>query len=175
MATITLQGTPVHTSGRLPEIGSEAPDFCLVNQELDKITLAHFKGKTKLLNIVPSIDTPVCAASTRKFNDAAAKRPSAAFLVVSADLPFALSRFCNDESLQNVTPLSTMQSPKFAQDYGVLIEDGPLAGLCARSVIVLDDKHQVLHAELVEEIGNEPDYEAALAVMGEPESDLAGN
>lgn len=165
MATVTLHGTPVHTNGELPEVGSKAPDFTLVNSELKNVTLADFKGQRKLLNIFPSLDTPTCAASTRKFNEAAAKETGAALLMVSADLPFAMSRFCTAEGIERVTPLSMMRSRNFAKDYGVLITDGPLEGIAARAVVVLDENARVLYTQLVEEIGNEPDYDKALAAL----------
>lgn len=167
MATITLGGTPIHTNGELPKVGSHPPDFKLTSGELKDLGLADFKGKRKVLNIVPSLDTPVCATSTRKFNESAGKLPNVAVLVVSADLPFASKRFCTVEGLANVVPLSMLRSKHFAKDYGVLLEDGPLAGLCARAVVVLDEKDRVIHRQLVPEIAQEPDYEAALkAVRG---------
>ena len=117
------------------------------------------------MSIVPSLDTPTCALSTKKFNDAAANHPDAAFLMISADLPFAMSRFCSAESLQNVATLSLMRSRQFAKDYGVLIQDGPLAGITARAVVVVDENNQILHSELVAEIADEPDYEAAISAL----------
>src|SRR5512140_1376725 len=143
MAQVTLRGTPIHTSGELPAVGSKAPDFKLVNGDLKDVSLADFRGKKKVLNIVPSLDTPVCATSTRRFNESASKLPNTVVLVVSADLPFAAKRFCTTEGLQNVVPLSLMRDKKFAQDYGVLIQDGGLAGLCARAVVVLDEDDKV--------------------------------
>ena len=165
MATLTFKGNPINTSGDLPAIGETAPDFKLVTAELKDVTLADFAGKKKLLNIVPSLDTSVCALSTRKFNDHAKAHPDTVILVISADLPFAQKRFCGDEGLNNVVTLSMMRSRKFAEDYGVLLEDGPLAGLTARAVVVLDENNQVRHAELVPEIAQEPDYGAALAAL----------
>lgn len=146
MARITLRGNPISTYGEMPRQGAHAPDFTLVNADLKDVTLADFKGKKKLLNIVPSLDTPVCATSTRKFNDYAKQHSDAVMLVISADLPFAQKRFCGDEHLDNVVPLSMFRDKKFAQDYGVLIENGPMAGLTARAVLVLDDEDNVHHA-----------------------------
>ncbi len=165
MAEITLQGNKIHTHGNFPSPGADAPDFTLVNKDLEDVSLKDFQGKMKLLNVVPSLDTPVCATSTKKFNEAAQKRPDAAFLIVSADLPFAMSRFCSNENLENVSSLSLMRTRAFAKDYGVLIEDGPLKGITARAVIVIDENNVVRHAQLVDEIANEPDYEAALAAL----------
>lgn len=165
MATITLQGNEIHTNGELPAVGSQAPDFHLVDAELGDRHLSDYTGKKKLLNIVPSLDTPVCATSTKKFNEAAAGRDNVVMLVISADLPFAQGRFCGAEGVDKVVPLSMMRSRNFAKDYGVLIEDGPLAGITARAILVLDESDKVLHAELVPEIAQEPDYDAALAVL----------
>jgi len=165
MALITLQGNEIHTNGELPRAGDQGPDFVLVNGKLANLTLDDFKGKKKLLNIVPSLDTPVCQTSTKKFNDFAKQRKDVVFLTVSADLPFAMGRFCSSENLENVIPLSMMRSRNFAKDYGVLIEDGPLAGITARAVVVLDESNKVIHSQLVGEIAEEPDYDAALAVL----------
>ena len=165
MATVTLQGNTIHTCGELPAVGSEAPDFALVNGDLQNVTLDDFKGQRKLLNIFPSMDTPTCAASTRKFNEAAANETDAALLMISADLPFAMSRFCTAEGIDRVTPLSMMRSRNFAKDYGVLITDGPLEGIAARAVVVLDENNKVLYNELVGEIADEPDYDKALAAL----------
>ena len=161
MATITLKGTEIHTNGELPAVGSAAPDFHLVDTELNDRRLADYQGKKKLLNIVPSLDTPVCATSTKKFNDHAAGK-DAVMLVIAADLPFAMSRFCTGEGVDKVIPLSMMRSRNFAKDYGVLIEDGPLAGITARAVVVIDENDKVVYTELVPEITQEPDYDAAL-------------
>jgi thiol peroxidase len=167
MATVTLKGNPIHTNGELPAKGARAPDFRLVPGDLKDVSLEAFRGKRKVLNIVPSLDTPTCAMSTRKFNESAGALANTVVLVVSADLPFAAKRFCTTEGLANVVPLSMMRSKDFARDYGVLIEDGPLAGLTARAVVVLDEQDRVIHTQLVPEIGQEPDYEAALkAVRG---------
>jgi thiol peroxidase len=165
MAKITLQGNPCHTNGELPKIGSKAPDFNLVSKDLKDTSLGTFHGKKKLLNIVPSLDTPVCATSTKKFNESMAGRTDAVALVISADLPFASDRFCGMAGIGNVIPLSMMRSRKFAKDYGVLIEDGPLAGITARAVVVTDAGDQVVYTELVPEIGQEPDYDAALKAL----------
>lgn len=165
MATITLRGNPIHTNGDLPALGTQAPDFLLVDGALNEVTLANYAGKHKLLNIVPSLDTPVCAASTKKFNESAKSHTKAAFLMISADLPFAMKRFCTAEGADNVIPLSMMRSRNFAKDYGVLIQDGPLAGITARAVVVLDQDDKVVYTELVPEIAQEPDYDKALAAL----------
>jgi thiol peroxidase len=164
MAKITLEGNPVNTNGELPAVGSKAPDFHLTTGELADVTLADYKGRKKLLNIVPSLDTGICAASTVKFNEAAKGRDDVVMLIVSADLPFAQGRFCIGEKLDNVIPLSMMRSKNFAKDYGVLIQDGPLAGITARAVVV-DENDQVTYTQLVPEIAQEPDYDAALAAL----------
>jgi len=165
MATVTLKGNPINTNGELPAVGSQAPDFRLVTTDLADVTLGDYAGKKKLLNIVPSLDTPVCATSTKKFNDQAKGRDDMVVLVISADLPFASGRFCTAEGLENVVTLSMMRSRNFAKDYGMLIEDGPLAGITARAVVVLDDHDKVLYTQLVPEIVQEPDYEPALAAL----------
>jgi thiol peroxidase len=166
MATITLRGNEIHTNGELPAVGGTAPDLHLVDVELNDRTLSDYKGKKKLLNIVPSLDTPTCATSTRKFNEAAKGRDDVVMLIVSADLPFAQGRFCTGEKLENVIPLSMMRSRNFGKDYGVLITDGPLAGITARAVVVLDENDKVIYTEMVPEIGQEPDYDKALAALG---------
>lgn len=165
MATITLKGNEIHTNGELPKVGDSAPDFRLTKGDLSDVALADFAGKRVLLNIVPSLDTPTCATSTRRFNEAASQVPGATILVVAADLPFAMGRFCATEGIENVTPLSLMRSRNFAKDYGVLITDGPLAGITARAVVVIDADGKVAYTEMVPEIGQEPDYEAALAAL----------
>jgi len=164
MATITFQGNPLHTSGELPAVGGKAPEFRLVNGKLADVTLANYAGKRKVLNIVPSLDTPVCAASTRKFNEKASRMDNTVVLVVSADLPFAQARFCEAEGLKNVIPLSTFRS-SFADDYGVNIIDTFLAGLTARAVVIIDENDNVIYTQLVSEVANEPDYESALAAL----------
>ncbi|MDD5410641.1 MAG: thiol peroxidase [Methylobacter sp.] len=164
MATITFQGKPLHTCGELPAIGSSAPAFSLVSRALVDVTLATYAGKRKVLNIVPSLDTPTCAASTRKFNQKASHLDNTVVLVISADLPFAQSRFCESEGLKDVIPLSTFRS-SFANDYGVNIVDTFLAGLTARAIVVIDENDKVIYTQLVNEVANEPDYESALAVL----------
>ncbi|GAB6040333.1 thiol peroxidase [Endothiovibrio diazotrophicus] len=166
MAAITLKGNPCNTNGELPAVGTAAPDFTLVAADLSDVSLASYAGKKKLLNIVPSLDTPVCATSTQKFNAAMAGKEDAVALVVSADLVFAQKRFCGAEGIDNVVTLSMMRDRNFARDYGVLITDGPLAGLCARGVVVTDADNRVVYTQLVPEIGEEPDYDAALAALG---------
>jgi len=165
MAAITLHGDPINTNGDLPAVGDAAPDFSLTTGDLADVTLTDFAGKKKLLNIVPSLDTGVCATSTKKFNEAAAAHADAVFLTISADLPFAQGRFCEAENVDVVKTLSTMRSPSFAEDYGVKIVDGPLAGITARAVVVIDENNKVVYTELVPEIGQEPNYEAALAAL----------
>ena len=165
MATITLKGNEIHTNGELPAIGSQAADFKLVDAELGDKSLADYAGRKKLLNIVPSLDTPVCATSTKKFNEAAAAHDNVVMLVIAADLPFAMGRFCGAENIDKVVPLSMMRSRDFAKDYGVLIEDGPLAGISARAIVILDESDKVVYTELVPEIGQEPDYDKALAAL----------
>ncbi len=166
MAKITLRGNPIHTNGELPKTGSQAPDFKLTAKDLKDVSLADFKGKKKLLNIVPSLDTPTCALSTKKFNEHAKAHKDTVILIVSADLPFAQGRFCGNEHLDNVMPLSLMRDKKFAQDYGVLLQDGPLAGVTARAVVVLDANDKVVYTEMVPEIAQEPDYAKALKALG---------
>lgn len=166
MAQVTLHGNPLNTNGDLPAVGSTAPDFKLVDGELNDLTLADFAGRKKLISIVPSLDTPTCATSTKVFNERLGGRDDVVVLVVSADLPFAQGRFCQAEGTADVKTLSMMRSRNFAKDYGVLIEDGPLAGITARAALVLDESNQVVHAQLVGEIGDEPDYDAAIAALG---------
>jgi thioredoxin-dependent peroxiredoxin len=165
MAQITLEGNAINTNGELPQIGSDAPDFSLTKSDLSDVSLADLGGKKKLLNIVPSLDTGVCAASTKKFNEAMAGKSNSVALVISADLPFAQSRFCGAEGIESVISLSMMHSRNFAKDYGVLITDGPLAGICARAVVVLDEQNKVVYTQLVPEIVEEPDYDSALAYL----------
>lgn len=164
MATIAFQGKPLHTSGELPAAGSPAPDFKLVNGKLADVTLATYAGKRKILNIVPSLDTPVCAASARKFNEKANKLEHTVVLVISADLPFAQSRFCETEGLSNVIPLSTFRSG-FADDYGVRLTDSILAGLTARAVVIVDANDKIVYTQLVNELTHEPDYDSVLAAL----------
>lgn len=162
---VTLGGKPVKIEGVFPKIGDKAPAFSLVNKDLEDTTLANFSGKKKVLNIVPSLDTPVCALSTRKFNQQASNMKNTVVLIIAADLPFAMKRFCEAEGLDKVIVLSTMRGFEFMRNYGVAIADSPLAGITARAVIVIDEHDQVIHAELVPEIKNEPNYDAALAAL----------
>jgi len=165
MAQITLHGTPINTNGNLPAVGSMAPDFVLTDGELNDVSLADFAGKQKVISIVPSLDTPTCATSTKVFNERLGRRDDVVVLVVSADLPFAQGRFCQAESTADVKTLSMMRSRTFAEDYGVLIEDGPLASITARAALTLDADNRVKHAQLVPEIGDEPDYDAAIDAL----------
>lgn len=165
MATVTLQGNTFNTSGELPAVGSAAPDFHLVDGQLNDVRLADYSGKRIILNIVPSLDTPTCATSARKFNEKAAGRDDVTVLVVSADLPFAQGRFCTAEGIEDVVPLSLMRTRAFAKDYGVLMTDGPLAGITARAIVVVGEDGRVLYTQLVPEIADEPDYDAAIAAL----------
>lgn len=165
MTTVTFKGTPVRIDGHFPEKGEQGPAFSLVDQTLNEVSLASLEGFRKVLNIFPSIDTPTCATSVRKFNEQAADLKNTRVLCISADLPFAHARFCGAEGLDRVLTLSTMRDHGFFQTYGVDIAEGPLAGLGARAVIVLDENDKVLYSELVAEIGDEPDYAGALAVL----------
>lgn len=162
MATITLKGNPIHTVGELPALGSGAAEFQLVGEDLSNKGLGDFAGKKKVLNIVPSLDTPVCAASARHFNEEATRLGDAVVLNISADLPFAAKRFCESEGLEDVTSLSTFRDTRFGDDYGVTITDGPLAGLMSRAVVVLSADNKVVYTEQVPEIAQEPNYAAAL-------------
>lgn len=166
MSQVALKGTPVSVLGNMPEIGGRAPEVRLTNGELRDVGLNEWSGKKKLMSIFPSIDTGVCALSTKKFNDHARISDDVVMLMISGDLPFAHQRFCGDEGLENVVMLSTMRNQNFAKDYGVLMEDGPLAGLTARAIVVLDENNTVVHTELVEEISSEPDYGMALRALG---------
>lgn len=165
MSTVTLEGNPIELSGKFPQNDDTAKPFTLTNSGLEEVKLESWAGKRKILNIIPSIDTGVCAASTRKFNEKAGGLDNTVVLVISADLPFAAARFCGAEGLENVITLSTFRNYSFQQDYGVAIQDGPLAGLCARAVVVLDEDNKVIHSQLVSEIHDEPDYDAALKVL----------
>ena len=164
-STVTLAGNPVEVGGDLPQKGQRAPAFTLVGKDLSDVALAAFAGKRKILNIFPSIDTPTCAMSVRTFNQRANEAANAVVLCISADLPFAQSRFCGAEGLDNVQTLSTLRGRDFLEAYGVALKSGPLAGLAARAVVVLDADDTVLHCQLVPEIKNEPDYAAALAAL----------
>ena len=165
MAEITLKGNPIHTCGTLPAVGSQAADFVLTKTDFADVSLQNFAGKKIVLNIFPSIDTPVCATSVRRFNAEAVKMKNMVVLCVSVDLPFAHSRFCAAEGLQNVIPVSELRKRKFGEDYGVRIIDGPLAGLFSRAVVVIDEKGKLIYTEQVPEIAQEPNYEAALKVL----------
>lgn len=165
MSNVKLDGTPIDVSGTFPQPGDTAPAVTLTNQGLEDVTLDNWSGKRKILNIIPSIDTGVCATSTRKFNEKAGGLDNTVVLVIAADLPFALGRFCGAEGLKDVITLSSFRNYSFQQDYGVAIQSGPLAGLCARAVIVLDENNKVIHSELVDDIKHEPDYEAALNAL----------
>ena len=165
MSQVTLKGNPVHVDGQLPAVGSKAPSFSLVAKDLSDATLASFDGKRKVLNIFPSIDTPTCATSVRKFNEKASQLDNTVVLCISADLPFAQARFCGAEGLGNVVTLSTMRGHDFLKHYGVAVASGPLAGVAARAVVVLDEHDKVLHTELVGEIANEPNYDSALKAL----------
>ena len=162
MAEITLQGNKINTNGDVPKVGSAAPDFVLVDSDLNDISLSNYDGKNIILNIIPSLDTPVCQKSTKIFNEKASSLSDIVVLAVSADLPFAMKRFCSAESIESVKPMSMMRSRNFAKDYGVLLVDGPLSGITARAVVVIDKDKKIIHSELVQEIANEPNYEAAL-------------
>ena len=162
MSKVTLKGNEVNTNSNIVEAGMPAPDFILVDSDLNDVNLESFSGKNKILSIVPSLDTPVCQKSTKIFNEKVNNLEDTIMLIVSADLPFAMKRFCTTESLENVIPVSMMRSRNFAKDYGVLIIDGPLSGITARAVIVIDKDKKIIHSELVQEIANEPDYDAAL-------------
>ncbi len=165
MATVTLKGNKVNVGGKLPAVGDSAPDFNLTGKDLQDVSLQHFAGKRKVLNIVPSLDTPTCQQSTRVFNEKASAMNNATVLVIAADLPFAMARFCGAEGLENVVTLSSFRGRDFHDNYGVDILDGPLKGLTARAVVVLDENNKVLHSQLVPEIANEPDYQAALDAL----------
>lgn len=166
MAKVTLEGNEFNTNGDLPAVGSAAPDFKLTTGELNDVTLADYKGKKKLLNIVGSLDTSTCVISARKFNDYAKEHADTVILVISADLPFAQGRVCTGEKLDNVIPLSMMRDKNFAKDYGILIQDGPITGLISRSVVVIDENDKVVYTQLVPEFTDEPDYDNALKALG---------
>jgi thioredoxin-dependent peroxiredoxin len=165
MSDITFKGQPIRVDGQFPAVGSKAPAFTLVGSDLSDVTLSSYVGKRKVLNIFPSVDTSVCATSVRRFNELSSQLDNTVVLCISADLPFAQARFCGAEGLDKVSNLSLMRGHQFLNDYGVAIASGPLAGLAARAVLVLDEHDKVLHAELVGEIANEPNYDAALAVL----------
>ena len=163
MAKITLKGNAVTTSGNLPEVGSAAKDFKLIASDLSVKTLSDYKGKTVILNIYPSVDTGTCATSTRKFNEMASDLDNTVVLCISKDLPFAFSRFCGAEGIDNVETLSDFRTGQFGKDYGVEILDGPLTGLLSRAIVVINPDGKIVHTEQVPEIVDEPNYDAALA------------
>ncbi|HOD33099.1 MAG: Thiol peroxidase [Acidobacteria bacterium ADurb.Bin340] len=165
MAQVTLKGNPFQTVGNLPAAGSAAPDFRLVKNDLSEVGLADLKGQRVVLNVFPSVDTPTCAASVRTFNARASEAPNTVVLCVSADLPFATHRFCAAEGLQQVHPASVFRSPEFGQAYGLTLAEGPLKGLLARAVVVIDEQGVVRYTQLVPEIADEPDYSGALAAL----------
>lgn len=165
MSTVTLKGNPFAIRGELPTTGSTVPGFRLVRGDLSEATLEDYAGKRKIINIVPSLDTPVCAAQARRFNEAAAAIDNSVVLVISGDLPFAQQRFCTTEGIENLETLSTFRSPDFGSDWGTGLAEGPLQGLNARAVVVADENNRVVHSQLVPEIGQEPDYDAALGAL----------
>ena len=165
MAQVLLKGKPVNTTGNLPKMGSKAPNFELVDADLKVKQLSDFAGKKKVLSFVPSLDTPTCSLSAKKFNEAANNFKNTVVLVISADLPFAQKRFCGAENLKNVMTLSLMRSKKSAEDYGVLLSDGPLTGLCTRAIVVLDESDNVIYTELVAEITQEPNYDPVIKLL----------
>lgn len=165
MSSVTLRGNPISVGGSFPAVGEKASAFTLAAKDLSDVSLSDYAGKRKVLNIFPSVDTPTCATSVRTFNSKASALENTVILCISADLPFAQARFCGAEGLENVVNLSSFRSPDFAKAYGVSIDNSPLAGLTARAVVVLDADDKVLHSELVSEIGSEPNYEQALAVL----------
>lgn len=165
MATITFKGNPVHTVGNLPAVGSKLPNFTLIDTSLKEVKNTDFEGKYLVLNIFPSVDTGVCAASVRQFNERAASRDNVRVLCISKDLPFAHKRFCGSEGIENVISASDFRSPEFGINYGVTMVDGPLAGLLSRAVIVADPSGTVIYTEQVPEIAQEPNYDAALAAI----------
>ena len=162
MAKVTLKGNEVNTNSNIVEVGSSAPNFVLVDSELNDVNLENFSGKNKVLSIVPSLDTPVCQKSTKIFNEKVNDLDDTVMLIISSDLPFAMKRFCTSESLENVIPVSMMRSRNFAKDYGVLLIDGPLSGITTRAIVTISKDNKILHSELVSEIADEPNYQAAL-------------
>lgn len=165
MATITFKGNTLHTIGNLPARGAVSPDFRLTGGDLADVSLAAFAGKKKILNIVPSLDTGICQMSARRFNAEAGRLADTVILNISADLPFAQKRFCDAEKLSHIVSLSTLRAPAFGRDFGVVITDGPLAGLMSRAVVVLDRDNRVAYTQQVPEIAQEPDYDAALKAV----------
>ena len=166
MTTITLKGNTIHTAGSLPAVGSKAPDFKLTKADLGDVTMKDFAGKKIILNIFPSIDTGICAMSVRKFNAEASELPGVVVVGVSRDTPFALKRFCGAEGIDKVVTTSALRpDSSFGADYGVVIADGPMAGLFSRAIVVVDEQGKVAYTEQVPEIGQEPDYDKALAAV----------
>ncbi|VVC77294.1 putative thiol peroxidase [Aquicella siphonis] len=165
MAVITLNGSPMHTIGSLPEIGSQAPDFILTKSDLSEVELKNYRGKVLVINIFPSLDTPTCATAMRRFNDIASQNSQAVVFCVSEDLPFAQKRFCSSQGLSNVITVSAFRHPEFGNDYGVMIIDGPLTGILSRAVIVIDEQGKVVYTEQVKELSNEPDYKLILSKL----------
>lgn len=165
MSNITIGGKPIHTIGSLPEKGTKAPAFSLVNPELGTTSLDEFKGKKVLLNIFPSLETSVCSTALRKFNEKAAALDNTAVIAISMDLPFSFKRFCSTEGIDKLVTLSAFRNPSFGKEYGVTLLDGPFEGLLARSVVILDESGRVIYTELVPEIAQEPDYDSALAAL----------
>lgn len=170
MAKITHKGLPINTTGELPPLGTRAKDFILTKNDLSNVTLKDFEGKKKILNIVVSLDTGVCAASTRRFNKLVEKLPDTVVLTISNDLPFAHKRFCDAEGIKNVVTLSQLRNRDFGKNYGVEIIDGPIAGLLARAIVVLDKDNRVIYTQQVPEIAQEPDYDSALEAIKKQES-----
>ena len=164
MSTITLKGNPVNTIGELPSAGNQAPGFTLTKTDLSEASLSDYKGKHIILNVFPSIDTPTCATSVRQFNEKAAAMDNVIVLCVSADLPFALARFCGAEGIENVEPVSSFRS-SFAQDYQLMISDSPLKGLLARAIVLIDGDGKIVYNELVPEIADEPNYDAVIKAL----------
>ena len=165
MASLTFKGTAITTTGQLPEVGQQAPNFSLVAKDLSSVSLASFQGKKVIFNIFPSIDTPVCALQLKQFNTLVSDLDNTALLFSSLDLPFAFNRFCAAENIENAITASDYRSQSLAQTYGVKMTNGPLEGLYARAVIILDENHQVIYSELVKEVTDEPNYDAALAIL----------
>lgn len=165
MEKLTISGHPCHTCGDAPKVGDEAPAFTLTGKGLEEIKLDDYRGKRVILNIFPSLDTPVCAASVRRFNKEASEKENTVVLCISEDLPFAMGRFCSAEGLENVVVASAFRDPEFGNDYGLRIEDGPLRGLLARCVIIVNESGKVKYREIVREITDEPNYDAALAEL----------
>lgn len=165
MATTSLKGNEINTIGNLPEVGSQAPDFLLVKPDLSEVSLAHYHGNKVILNIYPSVDTGTCAMSTVKFNQEASKLSGTRIICISKDLPFAFKRYCEAEGIDSLDTLSAFRSEEFGVDYGVAMVDGPLEGLMARSIVVIDEEGKVIYTELVPEITSEPNYEKAIAAV----------